>query len=247
MKSRTIAIAIAHAAAVFTLLTNVSVALAAFRTSTHVNVDYHPDRVDKPFDFYLSSNTLGIDAQYLAPDGTELGNRGVISGLSAAELTARFTGSWTITAESLPFPPKIEQHIFAIDDFKLDNLAVAPSILSPLDGARLPAKFNLNHTGRFYVLQGTYFRIGMASSQVDLSGHTSVLPATVTAWSTSSEYLVMGNATPGSTNPFWNFSIQVNKNTYSVPSTWTVGVPEPASLTLTGLAFLSLVALRRRK
>lgn len=90
MKSCPIALALAHATVSLTLFINCNFASAAFTLYSYVNLDSNPDQGDKVFDIYLSSPSLGRDAQYLAPDGTQLGKSEVVSGLSAAELIARF-------------------------------------------------------------------------------------------------------------------------------------------------------------
>jgi hypothetical protein len=212
---------------------------------TSLKVEYHPDRGVEAFDFYIASNASYYWAKYQAPDGTELDNYEIVSGLSAAELTARFSGTWSIISRTATLPQLVELHSFTIESFEVEDIAPTPSILSPAEGAFLPAIFDIDHTGSSYLLRSEKFVVGTEGGRVNINV-ASLLPAIVDAWATTSVGFVVGNATASVPNPYWKFAVNVNKTTYSPPRTWTIGVPEPTSAMIASLAFVAL-ALRRRK
>ena len=221
----------------------VAASAATFPASLILYVDYHPDRGDRPFDFSLSGFAIR-DAKYIAPDGTEFEDRQYVSGLSISDLTSRFLGEWTINVGSLDFPVMPERYTVLINSLELDNFAAVPAILSPPDGARLPAEFPIRQTGDIHVMESMNFRRSSSDPNVDLSSHAKSFPISVTAWSATSVNLPLGNAT---TEESYTYVIRATKRTFSPPVTWTVGVPEPSTLGLASLALLSLASLRRRE
>lgn len=224
-------------------------------TKLDVVVGYRSELGAAPYEIQIRAGVASGNLTLTAPDGTEFKDKGfftpfVVSGLTSIELTNRFVGTWKIADKTGVFPSDpIHQHEFTISDFALANLPTVPSLISPPDGATLPAEFDVIHTGTGYELLGS--NIGSQSpgsgTHVDWSEYPAYLPTSVTAWATSSNIISLGDSIPLDPSWFRKISVSLVETSFSPPRTWTVGVPEPTASVVGIVGMIGIVAFRDRK
>ncbi|WP_428304379.1 PEP-CTERM sorting domain-containing protein [Lacipirellula sp.] len=199
-------------------------------------------------------NVPDADLSIAAPDGTvfQSGNFSIAS-LSLDQIVARFVGQWTINdvLTNMPGSP-IQHHSFSVAAADLTTFPSTPAITSPPAGAHVPAVFSFTSTGNGITIRGP--GVSFAGSypqpgtyQADLSYYSQVLPQVVEAVASFSVSNSLGNATPAESSPSTQFSINLVSTDYAAPVQWTVGVPEPATVTMAGMSLVAFAALRRRK
>jgi len=221
--------------------------------SVNILVEYRPDRGAASFSVHFTSLHLGTDVTLTAPDGTLFERYPKIPlsavNLTEAELTSRFAGAWTINDSwQLPAGTPTQHHQFTIAASVLTTLQPVPQLISPPDGAHLPAEFDMVHTGAAYSLLINGGSPGSGNlNHINLSPFSKYFPLVVEGRSWNSKGVDLGDATPLDPSPLKTIRVGVGGRSFSAPHTWVVGVPEPSTLALGSVALLSLVALRRRE
>lgn len=229
-------------------------AAAQTRSTISVNVDRFADLGSSGYLLRLSGlridfANLQSSATATAPDGTLFdASASFISSLSLDQIVARFAGEWTIsdTRANLPGTP-VQIHHFNVAASDLTNFPTAiPAITSPPNGAFLPAVFQYTSTGGGITLRNSNFSYAGTGNRVDLSQFGS-LPQVVEARTAIGTGNARGTATSVESSPARLFSYVVQTFNQSPPVQWTVGVPEPAALSMAGTGLFTLAAVRRRK
>lgn len=245
-------------AVVVTCLATFSAAQSAPPVSELItlSVSHRADLGANGFDIRISGDLdflFGVSVT--APDGTVFKNYGPgtplmsIGSLTLNQITARFAGEWIINdARNLPPGVPTQHHRFSLSALDLSTFPLTtPQIVSPPDGALLPAEFDVVRTGSGGVsLSGDNIRYGINGTHVDLSFRGRHLPEVVEARTWSSVSISI-NATPLDASPVRQFRIPVFKSNLSTPVTWTIGVPEPSSAAMVSLAMVGVAAFRRLK
>jgi hypothetical protein len=198
-----------------------------------------------------------LGASMVAPDGTLFTqSTAKLVGLSATDLTTRFAGQWTINDTQDLQPGVIEQHRFNLNASALVNdFAPNPQMISPADGAILPPVFEVrwqdgNPNGSGFQTRGLspfdFTRLGDDHYRlsVKLAPGEQQRDGIFTAAGNRTTFLPL--ATPVTPNPIRRFDPHVQRTSVSLPRSFTVIVPEPASGVLAALAAV-LIGRRQRR
>ncbi|WP_428303922.1 PEP-CTERM sorting domain-containing protein [Lacipirellula sp.] len=213
--------------------------------TTIVRVGFHPEQ-----NAFEIEATSGFVNTITAPDGTVFRTRpgDVVGGLSESGLLNRFAGNWSIRD-----PLTGWQYRFSVTGEQLAATLPVPEIISPADGARLPAIFEIQHTGDGHALAGV--TAGGKESFINYAFNRQVnesrrqpgsFPISATDWAFNYNRVILGPATPIGDAVRSDIVAVVNMS-FSTPRNWTIGVPEPTSMLMASSGLLGLAALRRRK
>lgn len=238
----------------------ISIACAQLNPSVTVYVKYYPDRAPTPYDFGVRLLAFNESVTIKAPDGTLFEtppdsnfNWHDFEDLTATDLN-RYLGLWTINdSQGLPSGSAPQQHTFSVSRSDLTNHPPLPYVISPTDGSVVPPVFEVKTSHGGFSLRGIGGSGRIESLATPPVGggplryrfDPGVTEAVLALRAANQDVDIRTAAAPPRANR--RFSVWKVNDIYSAPSTFTVAIPEPTTLTIGCLAILSLAALRRRK
>jgi hypothetical protein len=191
-----------------------------------------------------------------SPDGTIFGStidRQFIDvgNLTVSELTSRFAGVWTVNDNwDLPSGATTQQHQFTLTTAQLTTFLPTPTIVSPVENATVPPRFNLelgNGGNGWSIETGFPFEFIFPNPNREI--HALLAPGETqreVSLRSNRQTTVVENGTPLSANPAHDFQVLLVQRSQSALRTVTVVVPEPTAMALIGAGVLALAVLRRR-
>ncbi len=208
--------------------------------------------------FHLSASAFGftLGVSLTAPDGTvfeSLPTRRLyeVKNLTAAELTSRFAGQWTVNDTwDVPAGAPTQFHNFTISTAQLSTFPPIPGISSPSQDAVVPPIFDVVSGGSGLSISGgsvDWVSSTGPAKRLQVSFAPGELQRVIGLRAIDGNYIRLGTIPTSETNPVHRFRLVLTQDSESALRTVTAVIPEPSTIGLASAALLSLATLRRRK
>lgn len=235
--------------------------LMAQTTSTAINMflSRHPENGGR-FVLEADWDVVQPAISLTAPDGTIFGSTTDrkfidVKDLTASELNSRFAGVWTVNDNwELPSGAPTQRHQFTLTAAQLSTFAPTPTVISPVENATVPPRFSMefgNGGNGWRVESGFPLEFIFPNPNRELHallapGETQREVSFRSIRSNVPDFAIV-KGTPLAPNSAHDFRVRLVQWSQSALRTVTVVIPEPSTIALSGLAFVGLAALRRRK